>query len=192
MHRLLTFVLAASIGLPALAQTAPPAPQGGFLAQMPPEGTRLAGVIGTQVIGSDIRRLGTIDDVLLDRNGAVAAVVIGTGGFLGIGEKKVAVPYAALLWNYDAAPTAGPSSSTTGGAALPGTQEFQTRSAVSTDPGPANPQATGTVGDPAQPAEGLRPQGATVPVTGSGEPRRAVLRMTVEELRNAPEFKVGG
>jgi len=192
MNRVVVFALAAALGLPAVAQTAPSPPQVGFLTQLPAGATRLSGVIGTDVIGSDIRKLGTIEDVVLDRTGSVAAVVIGTGGLLGIGAKRVAVPLAALLWNYDANPTAGPSASTTGGAALPGTQEFQTRSAVTTDPGPANPQATGTVGDPAHPAEGLRPQGATVPVTGSGEPRRAVLRMTVEELRNAPEFKSGG
>jgi PRC-barrel domain len=188
MQRLLGLVLAASFCLPAVAQTPPAPPRTGMLAGMPPGGQRVSGVIGTEVIGSDIRRLGTIEDVVLDRSGAVAAVVIGTGGFLGIGEKKVAVPFAALLWNYDVGPTTGPSSSTTGGAALPGRQDLQARSAVSTDPGPANPQATGTVGDPAQPAEGLRPQGATVPVTGGGEPRRAVLRMSEEELRNAPEF----
>jgi hypothetical protein len=36
------------------------------------------------------------------------------------------------------------------------------------------------------PNEGLPPQGATVPVTG-GEPRRALLRMTGEEVENLPE-----
>jgi sporulation protein YlmC with PRC-barrel domain len=189
MHRLLTFTLAAGLALPALAQTAGAPPPVGFMTEMPAGATRLSGVIGTDVIGSDIRRLGTVDDVVLDRSGAIAAVVIGTGGFLGIGEKKVAVPYAALLWNYDVSPTTGPSSATTGGATLPGNQQLQTRSAVTTEPGPANPQATGTVGDPSQPAEGLRPQGATVPVTGGGEPRRAVLQMTEQELRDAPEFK---
>jgi hypothetical protein len=191
MHRLVPVLLAAGLALPTLAET-PQAPTPvGFLTALPPGATRLKGVIGTEVIGSDIRRLGTIDDVVLDRNGTVAAVVIGTGGFLGVGEKKVAVPYEALLWNYDVTPTTGPSSSTTGGETLPGRQELQTRSAPATDPGPANPNVTGTVGDPAHPAEGLRPQGATVPVTGSGEPRRAVLRMTVEELRNAPAFGGG-
>jgi len=192
MPRLAPLLLAAGLALPALAQT----PQGsapvGFLTALPPGASLLSGVIGTEVIGSDIRRLGRIDDVVLDRNGTVAAVVIGTGGLLGLGEKKVAVPYEALLWNYDVGPTTGPSSSTTGGETLPGRQEPQTRSAVTTDPGPANPNATGTVGDPAHPAEGLRPQGATVPVTGGGEPKRAVLRMTVEELRNAPRFGGGG
>src|SRR5215212_1833277 len=192
MPRLALVLLAAGLGLPAFAQ-APQAPTPpGFLTAPPPGSMRASDVIGTEVIGSDIRRLGTIDDVVLDRGGTVAAVVIGTGGFLGIGEKKVAVPYEALLWNYDVDPTTGPSSSTTGGAPQPGGGAPQTRSAVTTDPGPANPNATGTVGDPAQPAEGLRPQGATVPVTGGGEPKRAVLRMTVEELRNAPEFKSGG
>jgi sporulation protein YlmC with PRC-barrel domain len=189
MRRLLLLVLATAFALPAVAQTAASPPQIGFLTGMPDGAVRVSGIKGTEVIGSDIRRLGTIEDVVLDRSGAVTAVVIGTGGLLGVGEKKVAVPYASLLWNYDATPTTGPSSSTTGGAALPGKQEFQTRSAVGTEPGPENPQATGTVGDPAKPAEGLRPDGATVPVTDSGEPRRAVLRMTMEEMRNAPEFK---
>jgi sporulation protein YlmC with PRC-barrel domain len=181
MRRLLLLVLATAFALPAVAQTAAHPRQIGFLTGMPDGAIRISGIRGTEVIGSDIRRLGTIEDVVLDRSGAVTAVVIGTGGLLGVGEKKVAVPYASLLWNYDATPTAGPSSSTTGGAALPGKQEFQTRSAVGT--------ATGTVGDPAKPAEGLRPDHATVPVTAGGEPRRAVLRMTMEEMRNAPEFK---
>jgi sporulation protein YlmC with PRC-barrel domain len=188
MRRLLVPALAIGIHFPALAQTAAGPTQLGFLTGMPDGSIRISGIKGTEVIGSDIRRLGTIEDFVLDRSGAVAAVVIGTGGLLGLGEKKVAVPYAALLWNYDATPITGPGSSTTGGAALPGNQEFQTRSAVGNEPGPENPQATGTVGDPATPAEGLRPEGATVPVTGGGEPRRAVLRMTTEELRNAPEF----
>ena len=187
MRPYLPLIVLTALACPAAAQT-PPATADGFLPRLPDGATRVSGLRGTDVIGSDIHRLGTVDDVVLDRNGAVAAVIIGVGGFLGIGEKKVAVPYAALLWNYDASPTAGPSSSNTGGAPAAGGGAPQTRSAVGTEPGPENTQATGTVGDPAQPAEGLRPQGATVPVTGGGAPRSAVLRMTQEELRNAPEF----
>ncbi|SNY90359.1 PRC-barrel domain-containing protein [Cohaesibacter sp. ES.047] len=35
--------------------------------------------------------LGEVNDIVLDRNGSVKAVVLGVGGFLGIGEKDVAV-----------------------------------------------------------------------------------------------------
>jgi sporulation protein YlmC with PRC-barrel domain len=36
-------------------------------------------------------KIGTIDDVLVDKSGKVTALVIGVGGFLGVGEKDVAV-----------------------------------------------------------------------------------------------------
>jgi sporulation protein YlmC with PRC-barrel domain len=41
-------------------------------------------------------RIGEIEDVLVDREGKIVALVIGAGGFLGIGEKYVAVPYNAV------------------------------------------------------------------------------------------------
>jgi hypothetical protein len=37
--------------------------------------------------------LGEIMDVLVDRDGKVTALIIGVGGFLGLGEKDVAVPF---------------------------------------------------------------------------------------------------
>lgn len=180
--RLSTLAVSLSVALPALAQDA-----SSFITAMPGGTTRLSDVIGTSVIGSDINRLGEVKDVLVDQNGMVAAVVIGTGGVLGIGEKEVAVPYGALLWNYDVDPTDGPNSANTGGQPAPD-NATQAKSAVATDPGPAAPpEVTGTVGDPARPGEGLRPHGATVPVTGDGKPVHAVLRgVTREEIRNAP------
>jgi len=38
-------------------------------------------------------KVGEIKDVLLDHEGKTAAIIVGAGGFLGIGEKDVAVPY---------------------------------------------------------------------------------------------------
>ncbi len=38
-------------------------------------------------------KIGVINDLVIDRDGRVAAVVIGVGGFLGIGEKNVGVPF---------------------------------------------------------------------------------------------------
>jgi sporulation protein YlmC with PRC-barrel domain len=61
-------------------------------AQKPDEwlATRLR---GTSVLGSDGIKIGSVDDILLDRNGSIKALVIGVGGFLGIGAKDVAVPF---------------------------------------------------------------------------------------------------
>ncbi len=58
-------------------------------------------IIGSPVYdgtAADANNLGNINDIVLDGNGNVAAVVLGVGGFLGIGEKQVAVSYSALKW----------------------------------------------------------------------------------------------
>lgn len=41
-------------------------------------------------------KIGSIDDVLVDKSGKVTGLVIGVGGFLGAGEKDVIVPFTAL------------------------------------------------------------------------------------------------
>lgn len=53
-------------------------------------------IIGTTVYGGADENLGEINDLLVDRSGNVVAAVIGVGGFLGIGEKDVAVPFQAV------------------------------------------------------------------------------------------------
>ena len=40
--------------------------------------------------------IGDINDLLFDKNGRVSTVVVGVGGFLGIGERNVAFPFSAL------------------------------------------------------------------------------------------------
>jgi len=41
-------------------------------------------------------KIGDIKDVLVDKSGKVVALIIGVGGFLGAGEKDVAVPFEAV------------------------------------------------------------------------------------------------
>jgi sporulation protein YlmC with PRC-barrel domain len=40
--------------------------------------------------------IGKIDDVLVSESGQISALLIGVGGFLGVGEKDVAVPFSAV------------------------------------------------------------------------------------------------
>jgi sporulation protein YlmC with PRC-barrel domain len=47
---------------------------------------------------ADAERLGEINDIVLNQEGQVAAVILGVGGFLGVGEKNVAVAYTDLQW----------------------------------------------------------------------------------------------
>ncbi|MBR0868988.1 PRC-barrel domain-containing protein [Bradyrhizobium tropiciagri] len=41
-------------------------------------------------------KIGDIDDVLVDRSGKITGLVVGVGGFLGVGEKDVIVPFASI------------------------------------------------------------------------------------------------
>lgn len=53
-------------------------------------------LIGFTVRGTGDEDIGTVDDLLLGTNGEVVGVVIASGGFLGLGEKQVAVPWDAV------------------------------------------------------------------------------------------------
>jgi sporulation protein YlmC with PRC-barrel domain len=41
-------------------------------------------------------KIGDVDDVLVDKSGKVTGLVVGVGGFLGVGEKDVIVPFSAV------------------------------------------------------------------------------------------------
>lgn len=41
-------------------------------------------------------KIGSVDDVLLDKAGKVTGLVLGVGGFLGAGEKDVIIPFDAV------------------------------------------------------------------------------------------------
>lgn len=67
-----------------------------FVSRQKPSEWRGSKLIGASVYGPDNESIGDIDDVIVGPEGQVHAVVIGFGGFLGIGEKNVAVPFQAL------------------------------------------------------------------------------------------------
>jgi hypothetical protein len=51
---------------------------------------------GTDVIGSNNEKIGDVSDLLMDQNGRIVAYIVGVGGFLGIGQKDVALAPAAF------------------------------------------------------------------------------------------------
>src|SRR5476651_76369 len=54
---------------------------------------RASKVVGLSVYNDNNESLGSINDLLTDKSGNIKAVVIGVGGFLGVGEHLVAVPF---------------------------------------------------------------------------------------------------
>src|SRR4029453_14169993 len=53
---------------------------------------RTSKLVGLNVYNDSNESLGSINDLLTDKNGDIKGVVIGVGGFLGVGEHLVAVP----------------------------------------------------------------------------------------------------
>ena len=102
-------LLAAS---PALAQTTPaPTPASPPAATTPsgevsyykhtPSEMRASKLIGTKVVNNANETIGDINELILDKDGKTIAVVVGVGGFLGIGEREVALDYKSLNIKYD-------------------------------------------------------------------------------------------
>jgi hypothetical protein len=51
---------------------------------------------GTDVVGSDDKKIGDVSDILFDKEGKIEAYVISVGGFLGVGSKNVALAPSAF------------------------------------------------------------------------------------------------
>lgn len=83
------------VASPAAAQTAAPAPLN-FVEQQSDSEMLGSDFIGTPVNTKDAQPIGRIANLVFDKDGSIELAVIGIGGFLGIGEKTVAVPFDAL------------------------------------------------------------------------------------------------
>jgi hypothetical protein len=51
---------------------------------------------GTDVLGPDDAQVGDVNDILYDKQGKILGLIVGVGGFLGIGEKSVAIDMSAF------------------------------------------------------------------------------------------------
>ena len=76
---------------PVLAETV--SNNGQFLTQEKAGQWRASKLKGLNVYNNNNEKIGDIDELLVDSTGKVQAVVIGVGGFLGMGEHEVAVPF---------------------------------------------------------------------------------------------------
>jgi sporulation protein YlmC with PRC-barrel domain len=54
---------------------------------------RVSKIVGLSVYNDNNESVGSINDLLTDTKGNIKAVVLGVGGFLGVGEHLVAVPF---------------------------------------------------------------------------------------------------
>jgi hypothetical protein len=99
----LTGALAVVLAVPAVAQTTTPTTPMARPAPSAPSTTMNSTAIdGNKLIGQSIQNqadnktVGKIDSVILDQSGKVQKVVVGVGGFLGMGKKDVAIDWSQV------------------------------------------------------------------------------------------------
>jgi sporulation protein YlmC with PRC-barrel domain len=125
---------------------------------------RSSKLVGLNVYNDNNESLGSISDMLTDKSGNIKAVVIGVGGFLGVGEHLVAVSWDKMKFVDQPVAYTGASNapSATGN-----------RPAPSTTTG-----AAPTTAAPASPAK-----------ANPWYPDHAMLSATKDQLKAMPEFK---
>ncbi len=94
---------------------------------------RASKVIGLNVYNDSNEKIGSINDLLMEKSGKISAAVIGVGGFLGMGEHLVAVSFDKLKFSdtpvsYTGASNGNAKSTTTTGAASTNTSSSSTKS----------------------------------------------------------------
>jgi sporulation protein YlmC with PRC-barrel domain len=85
---------------PAATDTTQPASEAAHPVQA--EGFLASNIIGEQVYnGNDnnAEKIGKVNDLLLDKEGKTEGVIVGVGGFLGMGEHNVALEWTKLSWS---------------------------------------------------------------------------------------------
>ncbi|MBB3018696.1 sporulation protein YlmC with PRC-barrel domain [Microvirga lupini] len=151
--------------------------QGQFMTKMETNQMMASDLIGTRVVGANNESIGDINDVIMDRNGQIMAAVVGVGGFLGIGEKDVAVPFNALeFMNAQQA-------------------QAMNNNASSGNSNVATTGSTTTTGNTATTGSGTAGASNTTASNTSSnqnQPERVVLRMTKDQLQAAPAFDEDG
>lgn len=124
--------------------------------------TKLAGV---SVYNDSNEKIGEVNDVILDKSGKATTVILGVGGFLGMGEHYVAVTFDQLKW----------------------VDEGVRSTTASTSTAPASGTATNVDGTRTTTGSAI-----TTTSTNTKEnwyPDRAVFNATKDQLKSMPEFK---
>lgn len=157
MRNLVAAVLlsVAIVGGPAYAQTAQPAnptaptpaanPTAGSNTKMMLKGNwRASKLMGLDVYNEANDKIGDINELILDKNGKVNAVVIGVGGFLGMGEHDIAVSMDKLKFVEEPLRTSSTAPATTGRDTTTGAATTTARTADANDWIPDHAVMSGT------------------------------------------------
>ncbi len=127
---------------------------------------RASKVVGLKVYNDENESLGSISDLLMDKGGNIKAVVIGVGGFLGVGQHFVAVPLDKMKFVNEPVAYTGAAGSGAGGGGAGGAMSRP-------------PTTTGSAGT----------GGSATRKPNPWYPDHAVFNANKDELKAMPEFK---
>jgi sporulation protein YlmC with PRC-barrel domain len=122
-------------------------------------------MVGLNVYNESNESLGSINDLLMDKSGNIKGVVIGVGGFLGVGEHLVALPFDKVKFVNEPVAYTGTAGAGGGAGGATGTRPGTTTGAAGTAP----------AATPAKP--------------NPWYPDHAVISATKDQLKAMPEFK---
>jgi sporulation protein YlmC with PRC-barrel domain len=126
---------------------------------------RIYKMIGLDVYNQNNEKLGDISELLVEQTGKIQTAILGVGGFLGVGERMVAVNFDQLKFVDQPVETKMASSTQT--------------STASTKNADASPQATTGAATTARPARSANEQ---------WYPDHAVVNLTADQLKAMPQF----
>jgi sporulation protein YlmC with PRC-barrel domain len=125
---------------------------------------RASKLIGLNVYNDSNEKLGDINELILDKDGKASAVVVGVGGFLGMGEHDIAVSMDKLKFKEDAVRATATTTTT---------KEATTGTATTTVPATTTTDTTRT----------------TTANVNDWTPDHAVMSATKDQLKALPQFK---
>jgi sporulation protein YlmC with PRC-barrel domain len=135
---------------------------------------RASKLVGVNVYNDANEKIGDINDVILDKAGKVENVILGVGGFLGMGEHYVAVGYDKLKWSNE------PPGSTTASTTTSTTNRPATN--VDSNARTAGNGTAATTGAATTTAEDRK-------ANGYWYPDHAIYNATKDQLKAMPQFK---
>jgi sporulation protein YlmC with PRC-barrel domain len=179
IHALALVALMVAASSSAQAQTTPPGNQQ-FIPKASPGEWRASKLVGVALYGPDNQSIGKVNDVIIDGSGSVKAVVVGVGGFLGVGQKDVALPFNEVKWSDEPIfePTPAPVTAIPPAAPAAGMAPANSSSMASTHSA-ASPAPTNLPGSSA----------VTPPRTAVYDyPDHGTVGLTKDQLKAAPDF----
>jgi len=194
-HLAMALLGSALICAPAMAQTSSGSGSAGStMTQMQPGQWRASKLDGLDVYNNNNEKIGDISEMLLDESGKVQAVVVGVGGFLGMGEHDVAIPFDQVKFVNEPRANTAAANNTTGtagaggaGAGTAGAGGTSNNMATNNTTMGTTPNTTGSVANNAA-------GGASSNTGGNNDanrsaPDHAMVNMTKDQLKAMPEFK---